>query len=151
MNFFFKPAVYFLFSFLVLVTLWFYSPLSLAQNFLAQNFLAQNSLAQNSTQPTGVKTGLGDPRLAQLEFKVSALQSQLNRLQSQLAQTGSVSTGSVNGGSLSDIPVSGPVVGSDDFATNLSAAEQFDNLATLVVEMNQRLAAVERRLVESSQ
>ena len=132
MNFSFRPIVYFFFSCLVLVVLLLYS----------WSF---------PMQATEIATGLGDPRLARLEFKVNALQAQLNRLQSQLPQTGSILSSPVSSGSAHDVHISEPLVTSGEGPTDLSLAEQFDNLATLVIEMNQRLRVLERQLTDSSE
>jgi len=72
-----------------------------------------------------------DSRVSQLEFQVRSLQTQLSQLQSSSPRSqGSNSPSPV----LSDISVT---------PGGASSAEQFDNLATLVIEINQRLKALE--------
>jgi len=89
--------------------------------------------------------GLSDPRLARLEFEVSALQSQVNQLQNQLSR-----------GTSSSVQTSPTASSSDrlgDRSSNLgdpTSDEQFDNLATLVIELNQRVLQIEDRLADSA-
>ncbi|MGB3668534.1 MAG: hypothetical protein WA984_00375 [Phormidesmis sp.] len=90
----------------------------------------------SGTKPVDA-AGLSDPRLARLEFEVSALQSQVNQLQNQLSR-----------GTNSSVQTSQPASPSER-PSNLgdpTLDEQFDNLATLVIELNQRVLQVEDRL-----
>jgi hypothetical protein len=80
---------------------------------------------------------LTDSRINQLEFGLRSLQAQVNQLQSQIPQ-------SSGGSSRPSNPLSVPTPGDP------TPAEQFDNLATLVIEINQRLTALEARLSETS-
>lgn len=84
---------------------------------------------------------LTDTRVTQLEFQVRSLQTQINQLQSQ-------SPGLDNSPSRSIITAA-----PDSFGTpgNPSLAEQFDNLAILVIELNQRVRALEDQLPEPTQ
>jgi outer membrane murein-binding lipoprotein Lpp len=82
---------------------------------------------------------LTDSRINQLEFGLRSLQAQVNQLQSQIPQSGGNS-----GNRPSNSPSPAPALGEP------TPAEQFDNLATLVIEINQRVAALEARLSETS-
>lgn len=75
-------------------------------------------------------SSLTDSRINQLEFKVRSLQTQLNRLENQ---TGNVHNSSAPARAINATP------GLDE----PSLDEQFDNLATLVIEINQRVIALE--------
>ncbi len=77
-------------------------------------------------------------QLNQLEFQVRSLQTQVNQLQSA---NGSSST-------TSSYPV---LTEAPSTPGDLSLKEQFDNLATLVIEINQRVKAIEARLPEPIQ
>jgi hypothetical protein len=78
-------------------------------------------------------------KLNQLEFQVRSLQTQVNQLQSA---NGSNSNASSSYPVLTEVP---PAPG------DLSLKEQFDNLATLVIEINQRVKAIEERVMEPVQ
>ncbi|EDX84069.1 hypothetical protein S7335_1766 [Synechococcus sp. PCC 7335] len=67
-----------------------------------------------------------------MEFQVRALQTQIRQIQPRSA-----------GGSTSAPPAAAPPAEIFDGPT---PQEQFDNLATLVIEINQRLKAVEQQL-----
>ncbi len=82
---------------------------------------------------------LVDVQLNQLEFQVRSLQTQVNQLQSA---NGSSSSASTSYPVLTEVP---PAPG------DLSLKDQFDNLATLVIEINQRVKAIEARLAEPVQ
>ncbi|MEM9090272.1 MAG: hypothetical protein AAGC93_16175 [Cyanobacteria bacterium P01_F01_bin.53] len=80
-------------------------------------------------------SSLIDSRINQLEFQVRSVQTQLNQLQTQLPNPG--------GPSVSNVPTTihrGPA------PDELSLDEQFDNLATLVIEINQRVKVLESQL-----
>lgn len=80
-------------------------------------------------RPAVADASLSESRINQLEFKVRSLQTQINQLQGQVPN-----------------PSSGNATSRPDIASppnELSLDEQFDNLATLVIEINQRVAALE--------
>ncbi|MGB3293645.1 MAG: hypothetical protein WBB01_11720 [Phormidesmis sp.] len=77
---------------------------------------------------------LTDSRISQLEYGLRSLQTQVNQLQSQLPR-------STGGSSLLPVPSAAPVPGDP------SLAEQFDNLAILVIELKQRVAALEDQIL----
>lgn len=80
---------------------------------------------------------LTDSRITQLEYGLRSLQNQINQLQSQLPRSGGSSGNRPN-----------PVTVSP--ALDLSLDEQFDNLATLVIELSQRVSALESQAAETS-
>ncbi len=78
---------------------------------------------------------LTDSRVIQLEYQVRSLQTQLNQLQS---------SGPATSGNYSrPAPVEAPAIPGD-----LSPAQQFDSLATLVIELNQRVKALEAQVFQ---
>ncbi|MEL6158582.1 MAG: hypothetical protein AAFQ40_17365 [Cyanobacteria bacterium J06623_5] len=83
--------------------------------------------------PARASSSLTDSRVTQLEFQMRSLQTQINQLQSQRP-------GSRPAGSRPPAISAGPTPG------ELPLEQQFDNLATLVIEINQRLAAIESQL-----
>ena len=100
--------------------------------FLANVCLVIALLLYFQLWPASASSSLTDSRINQLEFQVRSLQTQLNQLQ---AQPPSPSTRSANIRPNTTLP-----------ETELSLDEQFDNLATLVIEINQRVIAIENRL-----
>lgn len=82
-------------------------------------------------RPVGASSALAESRINQLEFKVRSLQNQINQLQGQAPQ---ISSGAV--------PSRAEVAPIDE----LSPDEQFDNLATLVIEINLRLRELEEKV-----
>lgn len=76
-------------------------------------------------------SSLTDSRIRQLESQVRSLQTQVSQLQSQRP----------NAGSSTAIP---PQPTGTPF-TELTPQQQFDNLATLVIEINQRVIALESK------
>ena len=78
---------------------------------------------------------LTDSRVTQLEYQVRSLQTQVNQLQS----SGPVA----NSSNSRPTPVEAPAIPGD-----LSPGQQFDNLATLVIEINQRVKALEARVFQ---
>ncbi|MEL6469146.1 MAG: hypothetical protein AAFQ74_05420 [Cyanobacteria bacterium J06623_4] len=88
--------------------------------------------------PAKASSSLTDSRVTQLEFQVRSLQTQINQLQSRRPSS------SPAGSRPPDIVSAGPTPG------ELSFEQQFDNLAILVIEINQRLAAIETQLGQSS-
>lgn len=93
-----------------------------------------------------------NPRVIQLEFKVNALQAQINQLQSQLSRSSNTT--------VSNTPLPSAAIGGRPaqrieqpvaIPGDLSFDAQFDNLATLVIEINQRLIAIEGQLSDSPQ
>ncbi|MGD1864239.1 MAG: hypothetical protein ACFB0D_06760 [Phormidesmis sp.] len=82
-----------------------------------------------------------DPRLIQLEFEVSALQNQVAQLRSQIDRSPNTAPQSRPAERL-DIPSALP--------GDLPLNAQFDNLATLVIEINQRVIAIEDQIADSS-
>lgn len=81
---------------------------------------------------------LTDSRINQLEFQLRSLQGQISQLQSQLPRT------SGRGG---DRPNPAPASSSFNDPT---LDEQFDNLATLVIELSQRVLALEAQVSETA-
>lgn len=79
---------------------------------------------------------LTDSRVTQLEYQVRSLQTQVSQLQSN----GPAANGS-NRPTPAGAPTEAPAVPGD-----LSQAQQFDNLATLVIEINQRVKALEAKV-----
>lgn len=80
-------------------------------------------------RPAIADSSLSESRINQLEFQVRSLQTQINQLQGQSPNLSS-----------------GNVTARPDIAAplgELSLDKQFDNLATLVIEINQRVAALE--------
>lgn len=80
-----------------------------------------------------------DSRLTQLEFDVRQLQTQLNRLEAQLSQSGPVAA------------PSRPAVPSGSVSGDPSLAVQFDNLATLAIELKQQVRQLESRVTQLEQ
>ena len=80
---------------------------------------------------------LTDSRIRQLEYGLRSLQAQVNQLQSQLPR----STGD---------RAPAPAVSAAPVPGDPSLAEQFDNLATLVIELSQRVSALESQAAENS-
>ena len=83
-----------------------------------------------------------DPRLIQLEFEVSALQNQLRQIQNQLSR---------QPGTVIDPRPAQPIERPAGLPDDLPFDMQFDNLATLVIEINQRVIAIENQLSDSFQ
>lgn len=79
---------------------------------------------------------LTDSRVTQLEYQVRSLQTQVSQLQSN----GPVANSSSNRPAAS---VEAPAIPGD-----LSQGQQFDNLATLVIEINQRVKALEAKVFQ---
>ncbi|WP_121968644.1 hypothetical protein [Leptolyngbya sp. BC1307] len=84
--------------------------------------------------PAKASNSLADSRINQLEFQMRSLQNQVSQLQSQLPRA--------SGGSRP-----APVTASPAFEPSLD--EQFDNLATLVIELSQRVSALEAKVSET--
>ena len=87
-------------------------------------------------RPASASSSLNESRISQLEVKVRSLQSQLNQMQGQAPTIGSSS------------PTPRPEFTQP--VNELSLDEQFDNLATLVIEINQRLKKLEEQLPVSA-
>ena len=81
-------------------------------------------------------SSLDESRISQLEVKVRSLQTQINQLQGQAPSISSSS------------PAPRPEFTQP--ANELSLDEQFDNLATLVIEINQRVMKLEEALSASA-
>lgn len=79
---------------------------------------------------------LTDSRINQLEFQVRQIQTQLNRIANQNGSAPTLSTAQRN-----------PNI--ESTGSDLTFDEQFDNLATMVIEINQRLQIIEQRLAET--
>ncbi|MGB3300046.1 MAG: hypothetical protein WBA76_17425 [Phormidesmis sp.] len=78
---------------------------------------------------------LTDSRVSQLEYQVRSLQAQINQLQSNAP---------ASGGSPRPVPApEAPFIPGDP-----SLAQQFDNLATLAIELKQRVKALEERVFQ---
>ena len=78
-----------------------------------------------------LKSSLSESRIRQLEFQVRSLQNQVSQIQSR------------SPGSTSAPPIATPPA---DLFNGPTPQEQFDNLATLVIEINQRVIALEKQL-----
>ena len=106
-------------------------------SFLIALCLAVSMILSIWLQPVGASSSLVNSRINQLEFQVRSLQTQINQLQGQASRPSSVGapvrsdSGSGIGSNIGTVP------------GDLSLDEQFDNLATLVIEINQRVAALE--------
>ena len=74
-----------------------------------------------------------ESRLSQLEFQVRSLRSQLSQIESRLSSRSSTTTASP--------PIAVPSLPGD-----LSLETQFDNLATLAIELKQDLRQLEQRV-----
>lgn len=87
-------------------------------------------------RPVRASSSLAETRITQLEFKVRSLQTQLNQLQGQSPPPSShISTSRIDSNPpLDELPL-------DD---------QFDNLATLVIEINQRVKRIEEQISTST-
>lgn len=87
-------------------------------------------------RPAIADSSLSESRINQLEFQVRSLQTQINQLQGQ--------SPSLSSGSAASRPdVAKPF-------NELSPDEQFNNLATLVIEINQRVIRLEEKISASS-
>ena len=89
-------------------------------------------------RPVIASSTLSESRINQLEFQVRSLQTQINQLQGRSSNSGSTST----------------AMSRPDFAGSpgeLSLDAQFDNLATLVIEINQRLLKLEAQATAGQQ
>ena len=84
-------------------------------------------------QPASASPALVDPRLNRLESQLRSLQSQVTRLQSQLPRAGA------------NRPVPGTPVPAADVP---SFDQQFDTLAVLMIELQERVSVLEERLNE---
>ncbi len=81
---------------------------------------------------------LTDSRISQLEYGLRSLQTQVNQLQSQIPR-------SIGGSNPPPAATTAAPLPGDP-----SLAEQFDNLATLVIELKQRVSALEAQVSETS-
>ncbi len=83
-------------------------------------------------KPVKASPALLDPRINRLESQVRSLQSQVNRLQSQLSRVSGSQT-----------------VPSDASPVPDESSQQFDTLAILIIELQERVSALEDRLNET--
>ncbi len=81
--------------------------------------------------PAKASSALNESRIRQLEFQVRSLQTQISQIQSR------------SPGAPSSPPAA---VDPADIFNERTPQEQFDNLATLVIEINQRVKALENQL-----
>lgn len=81
--------------------------------------------------PAQASSALNESRIRQLEFQVRSLQTQISQIQSR------------SPGSPSSPPIAVEPI---DTFNEPTPQEQFDNLATLVIEINQRVKALEQKL-----
>lgn len=82
-------------------------------------------------KPVGASPSLVDPRLNRLESQVRSLQSQVTRLQSQIPRAGNRQ----------------PTTSRTPPAPNApSLDQQFDHLAILIIELQQRVSTLEAKL-----
>ncbi|MGB7085092.1 MAG: hypothetical protein WBD47_06035 [Phormidesmis sp.] len=84
-------------------------------------------------------SSLTDSRINQLEFQVRSLQTQINQLQTRSPD---LRTGNA--------PYTPDTVSTAPRLNDPSFEEQFDNLATLVIELNQRVKVLESKLDETA-
>ncbi|ESA39075.1 hypothetical protein N836_29415 [Leptolyngbya sp. Heron Island J] len=84
-------------------------------------------------RPVKASPALLDPRLNRLESQVRSLQSQVNRLQSQIPRAGGRQPVTDNTPPAPDEP---------------SLDQQFDTLAILIIELQERVSTLEARLDE---
>ncbi len=92
------------------------------------------ALSLQSYSPAQAQAGL-DSRISRLETELVGIQSRLSQIGSSLPSQG--------------VSVPAPILPSGDRRENqrvLSADPQFDRLATLVIELKERVTAVETRL-----
>lgn len=82
-------------------------------------------------------SSLVDARIRQLEFQVRSLQTQLNQIPNSRPRTGSAPP---------PPPTAVPTLPGDP-----TLAQQFDNLATLAIELKQRVSALEEQVEQLSQ
>jgi len=88
------------------------------------------------SQAVSLAVSLTDSRINQLEFQVRQLQTQLNQIANQNNSSPTLST-------------SGRSDNIEPTASDPVFNAQFDNLATLVIEINQRLQAIEQTLADA--
>jgi len=81
-------------------------------------------------------SSLLDSRLRQLEFQVRSLQTQLNQIPASSARPGN---------NPSPRPNTAPLAGDP------TLAQQFDNLATLAIELKQRVRVLEEQVAQISE
>ncbi len=81
--------------------------------------------------PAKASSALNESRIRQLEFQVRSLQTQISQIQSR-------SPGVPSSPAIAPEPA--------DIFNEPTPQEQFDNLATLVIEINQRVKALENQL-----
>lgn len=84
-------------------------------------------------KPVEASLSLSDPRLNRLESQLRSLQSQVNRLQSQLPRAGNNRPAPIDRPPSPDTP---------------SFDQQFDTLAVLIIELQQRVSVLETKLEE---
>ena len=87
-------------------------------------------------RPVRASSSLSETRITQLEFKVRSLQTQLNQLQNQPLPPNADAA-------VSPIDSNPPI-------DELPLDDQFDNLATLVIEINQRVQRLEDKVSSST-
>ncbi|MEM8503422.1 MAG: hypothetical protein AAF716_09745 [Cyanobacteria bacterium P01_D01_bin.1] len=83
--------------------------------------------------PAQASSALNESRIRQLEFQVRSLQTQISQIQSRTP------------GSPASPAAPSPAA---DIFNEPTPQEQFDNLATLVIEINQRVQAIEQQLAD---
>ncbi|EKV02259.1 hypothetical protein Lepto7375DRAFT_4482 [Leptolyngbya sp. PCC 7375] len=84
-------------------------------------------------KPVQASLSLSDPRINRLESQLRSLQSQVNRLQSQLPRAGNSRPAPIDRPPAPETP---------------SFDQQFDTLAVLVIELQQRVSVLETKLEE---
>lgn len=77
-----------------------------------------------------------ESRLTQLEFQLRQVRSQISQLEARLSQPGS------------SAPAPRPAPSTASSPANPDLATQFDNLATLTIELRQQLRALEGRVTQ---
>ena len=87
-------------------------------------------------RPVKASPALVNPRINRLESQVRSLQSQITRLQSQISRTG---------GSRQPVTDNTPPAPDEP-----SFEQQFDTLAILIIELQERVSGLEARLDETT-
>ncbi|MEM1239480.1 MAG: hypothetical protein AAGI45_06555 [Cyanobacteria bacterium P01_H01_bin.26] len=86
-------------------------------------------------RPVGASS-LVNPRINRLESQVRSLQSQISRLQSQLPRSSGSRPAPSGSAPVGEVP---------------SFDQQFDTLAILIIELQERVSDLEARLVETTE
>lgn len=104
--------------------------------FLVAVYLVLTLLLSLWLRPAIASSSLNDSRINQLEYQVRSLQTQVNQLQGRSPNQSSTNA------------TARPEIGTT--LNEPSLDEQFDNLATLVIEINQRVIKLEEEISSRS-